>query len=78
MARLTCVYCNNVISRSDTKCPYCGAETESSIKKFTAVREADIENNKTLLAALNKEPEKTSDQPCLRNTRISHLISAAV
>ena len=54
MARLTCVYCNNVISRSDTKCPYCGAETESSIKKFTAVREADIENNKTLLAALNK------------------------
>ena len=54
MARLTCVYCNNVISRSDKKCPYCGAETESSIKKFTAVREADIENNKTLLAALNK------------------------
>ena len=54
MARLTCIYCNNVISRSDTKCPYCGAETESSIKKFTAVREADIENNKTLLAALNK------------------------
>ena len=58
MARLTCVYCNNVISRSDTKCPYCGAETESSIKKFTAVREADIENNKTLLAALNKSRKK--------------------
>ena len=58
MARLTCVYCNNVISRSDTKCPYCGAETESSIKKFTAVREADIENNKTLLAALNKSRRK--------------------
>ena len=58
MARLTCVYCNNVISRSDTKCPYCGAETESSIKKFTAVREADIENNKTLLAAVNKRRRK--------------------
>ena len=58
MARLTCVYCNNVISRSDTKCPYCGAETESSIKKFTAVKEADIENNKTLLAALNKSRRK--------------------
>ena len=58
MARLTCVYCNNVISRSDTKCPYCGAETESSIKKFTAVREADIENNKTLLAALSKSRRK--------------------
>ena len=58
MARLTCVYCNNVISRSDTKCPYCGAETEGSIKKFTAVREADIENNKTLLAALNKSRRK--------------------
>ena len=58
MARLTCIYCNNVISRSDTKCPYCGAETESSIKKFTAVREADIENNKTLLAALNKSRRK--------------------
>ena len=58
MARLTCIYCNNVISRSDTKCPYCGAETESSIKKFTAVREADIEKNKTLLAALNKSRKK--------------------
>lgn len=58
MARLTCIYCNNVISRSDTKCPYCGAETESSIKKFTAVREADVEKNKTLLAALNKSRKK--------------------
>ena len=58
MARITCIYCNNVINRSDTKCPYCGAETESSIKKFTAVREADIENNKTLLAALNKSRRK--------------------
>ena len=58
MARLTCIYCNYVINRSDTKCPYCGAETESSIKKFTAVREADIENNKTLLAALNKSRRK--------------------
>ena len=58
MARITCIYCNNVINRSDTKCPYCGAETESSIKKFTAVREADIENNKTLLAALNKSRKK--------------------
>ena len=34
MARLTCIYCNNVISRSD------------------------IENNKTLLAALNKSRRK--------------------
>ena len=58
MARLTCVYCNNVISRSDTKCPHCGAETESSIKKFTAAREAEIENNKTLLTALNKSRRK--------------------
>ena len=58
MARLTCVYCNNVISRSDTKCPHCGAETESSIKKFTAAREAEIENNKTLLTALNKSRKK--------------------
>ena len=58
MARLTCIYCNNVISRSDTKCPYCGAETESSIKKFTAAREAEIENNKTLLMALSKKRRK--------------------
>lgn len=30
MARLTCVYCNNVISRSDKKCPYCGADVMGS------------------------------------------------
>lgn len=58
MARLTCIYCNNVISRSDTKCPYCGAETESSIKRFMTAREAEVENNKTLLAALSKSRRK--------------------
>lgn len=58
MARLTCVYCNNVINRSDKKCPYCGAETESSFKKFMVAREAEIENNKTLLMALSKNRRK--------------------
>lgn len=58
MARLTCVYCNNVISRSDKKCPYCGAETESSIKRFMTAREAEVENNKTLLVALSKSRRK--------------------
>ena len=23
--RFTCAYCNNIINRSDTQCPYCGA-----------------------------------------------------
>lgn len=58
MARLTCVYCNNVINRSDTKCPYCGAETESSIKKFMTVREAETEKNKILLEGLKKSRRK--------------------
>lgn len=68
MARLTCVYCNNVISRSDTKCPHCGAETESSIKKFMTAREAEVENNKTLLAALNKS----------RRTQVIGLVCASI
>jgi len=54
MARITCVYCNNVINRSYTKCPHCGAETESSIRKFTASRDVEIETNNSLLKALNK------------------------
>ena len=41
MARLTCTYCGNVIKRSDAKCPYCGAETESSIIQFMKAREAE-------------------------------------
>ena len=58
MARITCIYCNNVINRSDTKCPYCGAETESSIHKFTAAREAEIADNKSRLMVLNKSRTK--------------------
>ena len=53
MARLTCIYCNNVIKRSDTKCPYCGAETESSIRRFAEARKAETENHKELLKKLN-------------------------
>ena len=58
MARLTCVYCNNVINRSDKKCPFCGAETESSFNKYMIAREAEIENNKTLLTALSRNRRK--------------------
>lgn len=58
MARLTCAYCNNVISRRDTKCPYCGAETESAIKKFTEAREAETENNKMLVDGLKDARRK--------------------
>lgn len=58
MARLTCVYCNNVINRSDKKCPFCGAETESSFNKYMMAREAEIENNKTLLTALSRNRRK--------------------
>ena len=53
MARLTCIYCNNVIKRRDTKCPYCGAETESSIRRFAEARKAETENHKELLKKLN-------------------------
>ena len=52
MARLTCAYCNNIIKRSDTKCPYCGAETESSFRKFTEARKAETEKHKELLEKL--------------------------
>ena len=58
MARLTCSYCNNVISRSDTKCPYCGSETESSIKKFMEARESETENNRALVYGLKDTRRK--------------------
>ena len=58
MARLTCVYCSNVINRRDTKCPYCGAETESSIKRFTEARAAEAENNRRRLEELGKDRRK--------------------
>ena len=59
MARLTCAYCGNVIKRSDTKCPYCGAETESAIRKFAEVRENETENNRKLLEDLGKSRRKS-------------------
>ncbi len=49
MARLTCRYCGNVIKRSDTKCPNCGAETESSIIRFMEARKTETESHKELL-----------------------------
>ncbi len=59
MARLTCRYCNNVIKRSDIKCPYCGAETESSIIRFAEARKAETENHKKLLNNLNSIRRKS-------------------
>lgn len=53
MARLTCVYCNSAIKRSDTKCPNCGAETESSISRFMEARKAESEEHKKLLKNLH-------------------------
>ena len=53
MARLTCSYCGSLIKRSDTKCPNCGAETESSIEKYMEARKAETENHKELLRNLN-------------------------
>ena len=58
MARLTCAYCNNIINRSDTKCPHCGAETESSIRRFLEARETEAENTKRLLEDLGKDRSK--------------------
>ena len=58
MARLTCRYCNSVIKRSDTKCPYCGAETESSFKKFMETRKAETEKHKELLKNLKNKRRK--------------------
>lgn len=58
MARLTCAYCNNIIKRSDTKCPHCGAETESSIKKFAEAREAETAIHKERLETLGKSRKK--------------------
>ena len=55
MARLTCAYCGNVIKRNDAKCPYCGAETESSIIQFMKAREAETEKHKSLLNDLSKK-----------------------
>lgn len=59
MARLTCAYCGNVIKRSDIKCPYCGAETESSIRQFTEARETETELNKSLQEGLSKSRRKS-------------------
>ncbi len=67
MARLTCVYCNNVIKRSDTKCPNCGAETESSIIKFMETRKTETENHKELLKNLNN----------IRRKRVIGLVCAS-
>lgn len=58
MARLTCAYCGSVIKRRDTKCPHCGAETESSIIKFMKAREAETENHKSLLEDLRRKRRK--------------------
>lgn len=58
MARLTCTYCGSIINRRDRNCPNCGAETESSIRKFTAAREAETETNRSLLEGLRKSRGK--------------------
>lgn len=58
MARLICTYCGNTINRSNRKCPQCGAETESSIKKFLEAREVENENNKALLKKLTSARRK--------------------
>lgn len=68
MARLICTYCGNTINRSNRKCPYCGAETETSIKKFLDAREAENENNKELLKKLTSA----------RRKRIIALVAASV
>ena len=31
MSRLTCSYCGSTINRSDTKCPYCGADIKETV-----------------------------------------------
>ena len=53
IARFTCVYCHNVINRSDTQCPHCGAETASSLQKFMEMRNAETEHCKTQLKAID-------------------------
>ena len=53
IARLTCVYCNNIINRSDTQCPHCGAETASSINYFMERKKAETEHCKSLLNGLD-------------------------
>ena len=58
MKRLTCVYCNNIINRSDTHCPNCGAETESSIRKFMEEKKAEAESCKVLIRDLVRRRRK--------------------
>lgn len=55
IARFTCVYCNNIINRSDTQCPHCGAETASSIKKFMEAKKAEAEHAKALMDSLDSK-----------------------
>ncbi len=58
MKRLTCVYCNNIINRSDTHCPNCGAETESSIQKFMKEKKTEAESCKVLMSDLVRSRRK--------------------
>ena len=53
--RFTCAYCNNIINRSDTQCPYCGAETASSIKKYMEIKKAEAEQWNTRINGLDKK-----------------------
>ena len=53
--RFTCAYCNNIINRSDTQCPYCGAETASSIKKYMEIKKAEAEQCNTRINGLDKK-----------------------
>ena len=53
--RFTCAYCNNIINRSDTQCPYCGAETASSIKKYMEIKKAEAEQCNTRINSLDKK-----------------------
>ena len=55
ITRFTCAYCNNIINRGDTQCPYCGAETASSIKKYMEIKKAEAEQCKTRINSLDKK-----------------------
>ncbi len=54
IARLTCIYCNNIINRSDAQCPHCGAETASSIQSFMEQEKAETEQCERLMKSLDK------------------------
>ena len=55
IARFTCVYCNNILNRSDTQCPHCGAETASSINKYMEAKKAEAEHSKALMDSLDSK-----------------------